>query len=116
MNEKDSRARFYVPDLTEGAEVALPQTEAHHAAHVLRLAPGVHPENHIRVETAYVLGFAGPELWHVGGLLVLRNCVRPVLGRTASSNGGFRHALAARRRALRCWSGEARFFGSGSPA
>jgi 16S rRNA (uracil1498-N3)-methyltransferase len=40
MTEKDSRARFYVPDLEEGAEVALPQTEAHHAAHVLRLAPG----------------------------------------------------------------------------
>jgi len=40
MTENDSRARFYVPDLTEGAEVALPPTEAHHAAHVLRLAPG----------------------------------------------------------------------------
>jgi 16S rRNA (uracil1498-N3)-methyltransferase len=40
MTEKEGRPRFYVPDLTEGAEVALPQTEAHHAAHVLRLAPG----------------------------------------------------------------------------
>ncbi|MCX5685501.1 MAG: RsmE family RNA methyltransferase [Planctomycetota bacterium] len=40
MTEKDSRARFYVPDLAGGAEVALPPTEAHHAAHVLRLAPG----------------------------------------------------------------------------
>jgi 16S rRNA (uracil1498-N3)-methyltransferase len=40
MTEKDSRARFYVPDLAEGAEMALPPTEAHHTAHVLRLAPG----------------------------------------------------------------------------
>jgi 16S rRNA (uracil1498-N3)-methyltransferase len=40
MDLPDSRARFYVPDLTEGAEVALLPTEAHHAAHVLRLAPG----------------------------------------------------------------------------
>jgi len=40
MTEHESRARFYVPDLAEGAEVALPPTEAHHAAHVLRLAPG----------------------------------------------------------------------------
>jgi 16S rRNA (uracil1498-N3)-methyltransferase len=40
MTEKENRARFYVPDLTEGAVVALPPTEAHHAAHVLRLAPG----------------------------------------------------------------------------
>ncbi|MBE3096322.1 MAG: 16S rRNA (uracil(1498)-N(3))-methyltransferase [Planctomycetes bacterium] len=40
MTEKESRARFYVPDLTEGAEVALPPPEAHHAAHVLRLGPG----------------------------------------------------------------------------
>lgn len=44
MTEKDSRARFHVPDLAEGAEVALPQTEAHHAAHVLRLAPGAEVE------------------------------------------------------------------------
>jgi hypothetical protein len=61
MTEKDSRARFYMPDLTEGVEVALPPTEAHHAAHVLRFAPGVHPENHIRAETAYVPEFASPE-------------------------------------------------------
>ena len=40
MTDNDSRARFYVPDLAEGTEVALPPTEAHHAAHVLRLAPG----------------------------------------------------------------------------
>jgi len=44
MTGKDARARFYVPDLTEGAEVALPQTEAHHAAHVLRLTPGAEVE------------------------------------------------------------------------
>ena len=44
MTDNDSRARFYVPDLTEGAEVALPPTEAHHAAHVLRLTPGAEVE------------------------------------------------------------------------
>ena len=40
MTEKQDRPRFYVPELTEGAQVALPPTEAHHAARVLRLAPG----------------------------------------------------------------------------
>jgi 16S rRNA (uracil1498-N3)-methyltransferase len=47
MDLPDSRARFYVPDLPESAEVPLPPAEAplppaeaHHAAHVLRLREG----------------------------------------------------------------------------
>ena len=40
MEKPERPPRFYVPDLTEGAEVALPPAEAHHAAHVLRLGPG----------------------------------------------------------------------------